>query len=194
MHLLDVGTSLLYTQVASDKWPEPMGKMVQAKLEPFLKSYAGALHCIILCVYCHVQKGCHDRFMLRHLATHSIQGSHGPDEHAWYSPAAMLSCQPLSHHPVLPLPAGTLFAEISHAIQSTPDSFADLFKRADMQRRGELPLLDVARVCGMLLPEGLVEVDSTYFQVRSHHSIDCMALRCSLGGQAIITRMLLCDD
>ena len=49
MHLLDVGTSLLYTQVASDKWPEPMGKMVQSKLEPFLKSYAGALHgCVIL--------------------------------------------------------------------------------------------------------------------------------------------------
>ncbi len=44
-----------------------------------------------------------------------------------------------------------------------------------MQRKGELPLLDVARVCSMLLPEGLVEVDSTYFQVRSHHSMSCKA-------------------
>jgi hypothetical protein len=70
-------------------------------------------------------------------------------------------------HHLLPLRPGTLFAEISHALQGSPDAFADLFKRADMQRKGELPLLDLARVCSMLLPEGLVEVDSIYFQVCS---------------------------
>lgn len=102
----------------------------------------------------------------------------------YWHPAGPL--KDVSHPTCLP---GTLFAEISHVVQGSPDAFADLFKRADMQRQGELPLLDVARVCSMLLPEGLVEVDSNYLQV----STLCSAARCEASAQSSQCGMLHFD-
>ncbi len=62
-------------------------------------------------------------------------------------------------------PAGTLFSEISYHVQGTTELFADLFARADSEGSGALPVQELARLCSMLLPEGLVSVDTEYFKV-----------------------------